>query len=243
VVDTSIALTDPTGTVRSATSIDGTSFLYFSTSQQVRYVPTPGPAATSTVIDARNSRQVNLSGNVLFASNGSTAITAKLQSYGTLPTGTTTASTIVTLASGDSVNGFALFDLSPTVAGDDTIYLISQIENLVRKYTFDGSNWNDSGSIGASGTANLAGEVIAGNVNLYLTSPTGLFAFSDTSGYNGPLSGTLGSSIATADPNTAFRGIGLFPIPEPNAVFLSSVGLVLVLGTHRRNATPSPKSP
>src|SRR5205807_6638742 len=95
VLDTSIALTDPTGTIRSATSTDG-SIDYIGTSAAVRYVATPSGAATSTSIDARNSRQVLASStNLLYASNGSTAITGKVQTYGNLPTGTTAATPVV----------------------------------------------------------------------------------------------------------------------------------------------------
>src|SRR6185503_5376401 len=74
-------------TIRSATSVDGTSAFWVSTSARVSYNGTPSPASGTTQIDARNSRQVNLSGNKLYAANGSTTIAAKVQNYGTLPTG------------------------------------------------------------------------------------------------------------------------------------------------------------
>ena len=227
VVNTSIALTDATGMMRSAASVDGISSFYVSTSTAVRYVGSPGPAATSTSIDPRNSRQVNLSANTLFASNGSTSITTKVQSYGTLPTGTTSAAPIVTLATSDAVNGFSLFDLSPTIPGADTLYALSTVENMLRKYVFDGSAWNLFGSISGASAANLTGATNGTDVNLYLTSPTGLFAFTDSSGYAGTLSGSLGPAIATANVNTAFRGIGLIPVPEPSAMVLSALGLAL----------------
>lgn len=227
VVNTSIALTDPTGTMRSATSLDGSSSFYFATSGAVRYVASPGPAATSTSIDARNSRQVNLSDNTLFASNGSTSITTKVQSYGILPTGMTAPAPIVTLATTDAVNGFSLFDLSPTIPGDDTLYALSTVENMLRKYVFDGSAWNLSGAISGASAADLTGATNGTDINLYLTSPTGLFAFTDSSGYAGTLSGALGPAIATASVNTAFRGIGLIAIPEPTAIGLTVLGLAL----------------
>ena len=79
VQDTSIAVTDlGTSVIRSATTVGGSTF-YLGTAGSVRYVSTPSGAATSTVIDARNSRQVNLSGNTLYGANGSTAVTAKVQ--------------------------------------------------------------------------------------------------------------------------------------------------------------------
>src|SRR6185369_7882300 len=127
------------------------------TSTSIRYVGTPTGASTTTQIDARNSRQVNVNNNVLFASNGSTTIAAKVQSYGTLPTGATAGSPVATLALADAVNGFALFDLSSSVAGPDTLYALSTVEGLLRKFTTaDGVTWTASGSV-ASSAANLTG--------------------------------------------------------------------------------------
>src|SRR5437588_167340 len=118
-VNTSIGVTDSgTNTIRSATTTDGSAY-WISTSGSVRYVGTPGAASTSAQIDPRNSRQVNLAGNTLYASNGSTAVTAKIQSYGSLPTGATTPTPVVTLATADAVNGFFLADVNPAVTGVD----------------------------------------------------------------------------------------------------------------------------
>src|SRR5439155_10245377 len=70
VLSTSIAITDGTAVAfRSATTVNGSSY-YTSTAFQIGYVASPGSASTTTAIDPRNSRQVNLAGNVLYASNG-----------------------------------------------------------------------------------------------------------------------------------------------------------------------------
>jgi hypothetical protein len=216
-LDTSVGLTDPTASLRSATSVDGISSFYIGTSTSVRYVGTPGAAATSVQIDSRNSRQVVLTGNTLFVSNGSTSITAKVQHYGTLPVGATTATPVVTLEGPDAVNGIWFADLTPAVAGDDTLYLLSTVKNLLHKYTFDSENWTASGSIPAGGAQNLTGIVNGTDVKLFLTSGSSLYAFTDTSEYNGTLSGSLGTAIATAPTNTAFRGIGMFNAAPPAA--------------------------
>jgi hypothetical protein len=71
VVDTSIAPTDVTGTIRSASTVDGSSY-HIGASSGVRYAATPGPATTSVQIDSRNSREVLLNDNNLYVSNGST---------------------------------------------------------------------------------------------------------------------------------------------------------------------------
>lgn len=233
VVDTSIGLTDATGVIRSAATTDG-SVYYAGTAGSVRYVATPSGSATSTVIDARNSRQVVLSGGVVYASNGSTAITGKVQTYGTLPTGTTVANPIVSLATGDAVNGFVLFDLNDAIAGDDTLYALSTVANTILKYSFDGTTWTANGSVPAAGAANLTGLVSGGTVNLYLTTPTLLLPYTDSTGFNGALTGTVGTSIATAATNTGFRGLGVFPVPEPSITLLGLLGLGMLFRRNRR---------
>ncbi len=218
ILTTTVGLTDPTGNLRSVASVDGASQFYLGTSANVRYVATPGSAATSVIIDARNSREVLLSGNTLFASNGSTTITGKVQSYGTLPTTTTSASPIAVLALADAVHGFVLLDLDAGVAGDDTMYALSTVENLLRKYTFDGINWVASGSIAASGASNITGVATGATAQLYLTSATTISGVTDASGYNAAITGTL-ATIATAGTNTGFRGIGIL-VPEPSSALL-----------------------
>ena len=234
-VNTSVAVTDANGAMRSATTVNGSTY-YISGASNVRYVGTPSGAATSVVIDVRNSRQVNISGNTVYAANGSTAITGKVQHYGTLPTGLTVASPVVTLALADAVNGFALFDLSAGVAGDDTLYALSTVENLLRKYTFDGVNWTASGSVSASGALNLAGYASGSAVNLFLTTATTLSSFSDASGYNANINVGSLTTLATAGANTGYRGIGLFAgeVPEPTSLALVAFGAGVVMFRRRK---------
>jgi hypothetical protein len=236
VVDTSIALTDVAGTIRSAATVDGSSYYIGASTGGVRYAATPGPATTSVQIDSRNSREVLLNGNTLYASNGSTAITPKVQSYGTLPTGATAPTPLASLALGDAVNGFSLFDLDATIPGVDTMYLLSTVENLLRKYTLDGlGTWNASGAIGAGGAQNLTGLLNGGAVNLYLSTGTGIRPFTDGTGYNGLIDGlTLDAAIATAPTNTAFRGIAIISVPEPTAAALLITAAAGMLAWRRR---------
>jgi len=231
---TSYAVTDSGSTaVRSAASTDGSSLFYLGTASGVRYVGSPGPAATSSLIDSRNSRQVLLTGNRLRASNGSTAVTAKVQDYGVMPTGSTTPSAIVTLTSSDAVHGIAFFDLSTTVAGVDTVYALSTVAGQLVKWTYDGTTWSANGTItGTGSTANLTGYADASGVQLYLTSPSALYSLFDASGYAANITGSL-TTLAAAGNNTAFRGISV--IPEPSTFCLALAGLATLLVARRRS--------
>jgi hypothetical protein len=233
VVDTSVAVTGlGTAVPRSATTVDGTTY-YLGTSTNVYYVGTPSGASTATSIDVRNSRQVNLAGNVLYASNGSTAITGKVQSYGTLPTGTTAATPLVTLLTTDAVNGFATFDLDATIPGVDTIYALVTTVSQLQKWSFNGTSWSQNGSL-ASTAANLTGFNVGPAVTLYLTTPSALQTVVDASGFGASITGTI-STLATAATNTGFRGVGILPIPEPASALLVVTALAWV-GIGRRRS-------
>jgi hypothetical protein len=226
-----ITLTNPTGTIRSAATANGTAY-YVGTSALVGYVGTPGVGATVTQIDPRNSRQVLLADNNLYASNGSTAVTAKVQSYGNQPTGATTPTPIVTLATADAVNGFVFFDLDPTVPGADTLYLLSTVQSQLQKYvTTNGTNWTAAGSVSTT-AQNVTGFANGTNVSLYFTTPGALQTLTDASGIGGTLTGTP-ASIATAAVNTAFRGVN--SVPEPTSLGLCAGAALLALGRQRRS--------
>jgi hypothetical protein len=234
VFSTAFADTAANNTIRSATSIDGVSQYYLGTAVALRYVATPSAASSSVIIDARNSREALLSGNTLFASNGSTAVTAKIQSYGILPTTTTTPTPVATLLTTDAINGFIMLDLNPLVSGDDTIYALSTVENLLRKYTFDGTNWNANGSIAGGGGLNVTGSFNGTNVNLFITSATSLFAYTDSTGIGGSLTGSLGAALATAATDTGFRGIAIAPIPEPSSFVMAGIVVMGAIGFRKR---------
>jgi hypothetical protein len=230
---TSFAVTDSGSTaVRSATSTDGSSLFYLGTASGVRYIASPGTAATSTLIDSRNSRQVLLNGPKLFASNGSTGVTGKIQDYGNLPTTTTTANPDVVLATADAVNGFLFLDQSTSEAGDDTIYALSTVEGLLRKYSLVGGVWTANGSI-ATGALNLTGYADSDGAHLFLTSSSTLYSELDASGYNATITGSL-TTLATAASNEAFRGISV--VPEPSTFCLALVGAASLLALRRRQS-------
>jgi hypothetical protein len=234
--DLSTAVTSDGGattanTIRSATTVNGSAY-WTSTSSRIGYFGTAtGTSGGTTQIDARNSRQVNLADSILYASNGSTSIAGKVQSYGTLPTSATAATPVVSLATTDAVNGFLLLDLSAGVAGSDTIYALSTVEGLLRKYTYDGTTWSASGSV-ATSALNITAQVNAGIPTLYFTTSSALLTLADASGYGGTLAGTP-TSLVSAGTNTAFRGVGTLTVPEPAGFALLLIGAVAGLAKRR----------
>lgn len=235
-LDTTLAVTDlATATPRSATTVDGSAY-WLGTSTSVRYVGTPITTSTSVVIDGRNSRQVNLSDSVLYASNGSTAITGKVQSYGTLPTGTTSATPLLTYATADAVNGFSVLDLDG-VPGPDTIYALATTLTRLDKWSLVSGTWTLSGTTSSTGVNLAAVPMTGGTVALYVSTGSLLRSLTDTGGFGNPISGTF-TTLVTAATNTAFRGVGVFIVPEPSTCIMVLSGLAFG-GWHvrrRRNA-------
>jgi len=231
-INTSVGVTDASGTIRSATSTDSSSLFYIGTSAGLRYVGSPSGAANSTQIDSRNTRQALLNGNTLFDSSTLAGNTTKVLSYGTLPTSATTGTPLVTQNLTDTVHGFALFDLSPSVAGADTLYALSTVQNKVYKYTFNGTSWAASGTISANGALNLTGVATNGTVDLFLTSASSLYSEIDSSGYNASITGSL-SLLASAGANEAFRGIVVVPEPSTFSLGLAAAATLLALRRQR----------
>jgi MYXO-CTERM domain-containing protein len=237
---TSTALTDASGTIRSAGSTDGSSLFYVGTSSGLLYYGSPSGASTGTLIDSRSSRQALVGGNTLFASGTAAGSTSKVLNYGTMPTGATTGTPVIATTLTDTVNGFALFDLSSSVAGPDTLYALSTAgTGKVYKYTFNGTSWAASGSIASNGAQDISGIVSGTNVDLFLTSGTKLYSEIDPSGFNANITGSL-TTLATASANEGFRGVAYIPepttVPEPSTVGLGLLAAATLLALRRRRS-------
>ncbi len=236
-VDTSTALSDAHGgnNVRSAASLDGNAFWSVGGSSGVRY-STLG-ATTSSQVSATgtgaltNIRQIAVYGGQLYVSTASgTAV--RLGEVGS-GTPTTSGQPITALPGIPITNAspyaYVFFDLDGSVPGVDTVYVADDSATspapAISKFSLVGGTWIQNGSVGSAGDSyrGLAGSVSAGTVTLWSTrkggsSATGggeLVSISDSSGYNGTLSGTP-VLLATAGTNTAFRGVALAPVsPSP----------------------------
>ena len=240
-IDTSTAPTDFAvgNNPRSAVTIDGNSIWMAGAAGGVRY-STIGNTSTSTMVSpspgTSNFRQVNIFGGQLYVTGSSGGAT-----FGSLGTGLPTAANqtftqlpgFPTTSDTEHLNPYAFFfaDLTPTVPGVDTLYVADNTTHTgvnpapaggITKYSLVGGVWQSNGTVddtnsnyqGLTGIVQNNGSVKLfatkgdnGNVNngLYIASLT------DSTGYNGALSGTP-TTIATAGTNEAFRGIGALSV-------------------------------
>lgn len=221
---------------RSAVTDNGTNLWITGGAGGIRY--TTVGATSSTQINAPatlvNFRQVNIFGGQLYATTNSAA-GGNITSIGTVGTGLPTAAsaTYATLPgippsgtiTGTNRYAFFLVDLSATVLGLDTLYIADEGAPALSKYSLVSGAWVLSGTVGSDTDdyRGLTGRVLpGGSVRLFAvrrggTAATGggeLVSLTDASGYNGTLTGTP-TLLATAAPNTAFRGIGALPCPVP----------------------------
>lgn len=222
-VNTSTGLTDASdgGNVRSATSVDGTSFWTTGDAGGIRFA-LPG-ATTSTPLESTivKFRQPLIFGGQLYVSGGSSTFPR----IATVGSGTpATAGQSVTSLPGfpitGSPNSFFLADLNAGVAGFDTLYVADDAAGLL-KYSLAGGAWTANGTIGTALDLyrGLTAKVSGTTVTLYLTRKGGttatgggeLASLVDSSGYNATITGTP-TLVVTAGANKAFRGIALAPV-------------------------------
>ena len=219
-IDTSTALSDfsSTNNPRSVASANGSDLYVAGGNGGIRYAILGGTTSSQLSTTVTNLRQVLVSDGQLYVSTGSGSAVR----VGTVGSGlpTTAGQTIANLPGfpvSGSPYGFALLDLSAAIAGPDVLYVADDGVGLVQKFSFNGSAWTANGSATSAAVRGLAASLDSGTVTLFVTtggSNAGgggtLGKLVDGSGHGGTLSGAT-VAIATAAPNTAFRGVALAP--------------------------------
>jgi hypothetical protein len=227
-VDISTALTNTYsgGNIRSAASLDGTTFFLSGSAAGVRYAALGATASSNISTTIASPRVMRVYRNRVYFSTSSTSGGAIPGIYALdVPTNTASGQTATSFiptsgANGASPYGFILLDRDPNVPGFDAAYVaddgIGSAAGGIQKWSFDGTTWTKRGSIG-SAYRGLTGTVNPnGSVTLYATTNTSaggndLVTVTDTSPYNTAPSTTAVSVIATAASNAAFRGVDFAP--------------------------------
>lgn len=249
VLDTSTALNDfSTGNnPRSAVTEDGTNIWVGGAAGGVRYTTLGSSTSTQLSTTLTNIRQVNIFGGQLYESDSSGSA-VRLGTVGTgLPT--TSGQTITNLPGfpvAGSQYAFFFADLSPTVAGLDTLYVADDgntTNGNILKYSLVGGSWVANGTIaatgGGQGVRGLTGVVGSSGVTLYAdtggSSAGGggtIWSLTDASGYDSTITGSLHTLVTLSNTsNEAFRGIVY--VPEPTSLGVLAFGGIALLGRRR----------
>ncbi len=173
----------------------------------LRYGPLNGNSASSTSvgINTGSNAQASITGitivnGQLWAASPSGTVRLGMIGNG-LPTIAGQTTTALPGFSTTGINGgnaieFALFDLSPSVASLDTLYVVDGTG--IAKYSLVANNWTYNGTI-TSSISNLTGLAASrsgNNVVLVASGPTGLVTHTDTTGSNGNVTGRITTTLA-----------------------------------------------
>jgi len=217
--------------IRSVASVDGVN-IYGAGGNGIVYAPAGGAAVS---LSTTNARALEIAGNQLYYSTGSG--TNGIYALGTgLPT--TAGQTGSLIAAVTNPYAFIFADLSSTVAGVDTLFVaadttVASTSGLFKFTKAANGTWSSSGSILGTVLRGLTASVTDGQATVFATNDTKLFSFLDT-GYGVALSGSL-TTLATAAPNTAFRGLEVTTaVPEPTSGAIALAGLAVAGFVARR---------
>jgi hypothetical protein len=231
-VDTSTSLTDTTtesNNFRSATMpVTGSTGSTIYTSDGAGVAVAADGGSSATYLNSDNAHDVLVVGGELYEST-----TSAINQVGTgLPTSGTQTDTAL-VGSTNALNPtkfdpdqFALVTLG-TGTAPNTLYVAdgaggskSGGNNFVEKYSLESGAWVLTGDVSVPQVVGLAVSVSAGVASIYVTCATSATAgnntildgITDSSGFEGSLTGATVNLLATAPSGTDFKGLAFAPI-------------------------------
>lgn len=227
VVDTSTALTDfaDANNPRSVASTNGTDIWVTGGAGGVRYTTFGSTSSTQLSTTLTNIRQASIFDSQLYVSTGSgSAVRVGTVGTGTPTTNGQTITNLPGFLTSGSPYAFFLADLTATVAGVDTLYVVDDTASTggVQKFSLVSGNWvaNGTADAGSNNYRGLTAKVTGTTVQLFAVRKGGtaaagggeLVSFTDSTGYNTTITAAPTITIlATAAANTAFRGVAFTP--------------------------------
>ncbi len=241
-VDTSTLISSFPGATtdnpRSVASDDGTHFWASGGKSGLEYVTLgsfSGTALTSAA-STNSFRNLVINNGQLYVSSQSSGFSVATVGSGLPTSGSNTITNLPGMPiTGSHVSAFFFAHLNTGVGGTapDTLYVTDDTNPVapgangqITKYSLEGSNWVNKGSVTAPGIRGLTGAVnsssslAAPTVTMYGSTGSGsgaggsLYAYVDTTGYDVAPTGTV-TTIATAGTNQVFRGVDFAPNAAP----------------------------
>jgi hypothetical protein len=220
VVDTSTSLSDGTTegqNFRSAASISG-STLYTGGGAGVGVVNDGG--SSDTYLNSDKIHEVQIVNGNLYEST-----TSGIDQVGTgLPVSGTQSDTslIGSPPSKFEPAEFALVTIG-TGSTPNTMYVADTGNNAIEKYSFVSNAWTETGSVTVDQVTGLTASVSGNNVSIFATgAPSTSAAFdsllvgiTDSSGFDGSLTGSTVSTLVTAPTGVSFKGVAFSPSAPP----------------------------
>jgi len=211
------------GNIRAVATQDGTAFWASGNGPAqtggVQYIALGAVGGTQILGAPNNARWTHVFAGQLYASSGSAAFVNVFTVGAGLPTASGQVATSLPGLPiiGASPYSFALLDRDPMVPGVDTLYLSEdQSQALgggVQKWTFNGASWTKVTTFVQGITTGVRGvaAVVTGNdvtVIATTTEPSlnNVVVYVDNGAMN-----PMGTIVATAGANTAFRGVAISP--------------------------------
>jgi len=215
-VDTSTAINSLTsafsgGNPRGVTSDNGNNFWLVGSNTGVVFATRGSSASTVISTSQTNLREANIFAGQLYISTAAgTAFRIGSVGAGLPQIAGQTVTGLPGFPTSGASNGFLFARLGNVGAGFDTLYVADDGSSQLQKFSLVGSSWVSNGNIPAGTARGLTGVVVGSSVTLFGTNGSNLFTFTDNSGYNAPISGTI-TVRASAGTNKAFRGVAFTP--------------------------------